>query len=163
MPSKKYRKPKPNDEPSLLEKEAHGQEFAPLAERLRPTTIEEVVGQRTLLGPGRPLRIMAERGKLHAERNNFSLDAACPSQTRCSRPIKKYKIGPKTCKKSSTSTQISFSVLWQPWVQEAIDERAAQVVNLPTDALRADGIRLNGLEVESTGAYYTRNIWLKRM
>src|SRR5207244_1165717 len=34
--------------------------------------------------------------------------------------------------------------------QEAIDERAAQVVNLPTDALRADGIRLNGLEVEST-------------
>jgi hypothetical protein len=32
------------------------------------------------------------------------------AQTRCSRPIKKYKIGPKTCKKSSTSTQINFSV-----------------------------------------------------
>src|SRR5712692_6369612 len=34
--------------------------------------------------------------------------------------------------------------------QQAIDRRVAQVVNAPTDASRADGIRLNGLEVEST-------------
>jgi len=35
--------------------------------------------------------------------------------------------------------------------QEAIDGRVAQVVNPHNDASRADGIRLNGLEVESTG------------
>ncbi|MDP4199364.1 MAG: replication-associated recombination protein A [Bacteroidota bacterium] len=40
--------------------------FSPLAERLRPQTLEEVVGQRSLLGPGKPLRVMAERGKLHS-------------------------------------------------------------------------------------------------
>lgn len=43
-----------------------GSSFAPLAERMRPQTIDEVVGQRKLLGPGRPLRMMAERGKLHS-------------------------------------------------------------------------------------------------
>ncbi|MBB6097802.1 putative ATPase [Deinobacterium chartae] len=37
---------------------------APLAERLRPRTLEEVVGQQHLLGPGRPLRRMVERGQL---------------------------------------------------------------------------------------------------
>jgi putative ATPase len=40
--------------------------FAPLAERLRPLTLDEVVGQQSLLGPGKPLRAMAERGKLHS-------------------------------------------------------------------------------------------------
>ncbi len=40
--------------------------FAPLAERLRPRTLDEVVGQQSLLGPGKPLRAMAERGKLHS-------------------------------------------------------------------------------------------------
>ena len=29
---------------------------APLAARMRPRTIDDVVGQRQLLGPGRPLR-----------------------------------------------------------------------------------------------------------
>jgi putative ATPase len=33
--------------------------FAPLAERLRPQKLDEVVGQQKLLGPGKPLRIMA--------------------------------------------------------------------------------------------------------
>jgi putative ATPase len=37
---------------------------APLAERMRPRNIEEVVGQTHLVGPGRPLRVMLERGKL---------------------------------------------------------------------------------------------------
>ncbi|ADV66684.1 replication-associated recombination protein A [Deinococcus maricopensis] len=37
---------------------------APLAERLRPRTIEEVVGQRHLLGPGRPLTRTLASGRL---------------------------------------------------------------------------------------------------
>ena len=38
----------------------------PLAEKLRPRSLEEVVGQRHLLGPGRPLRIAFESGKPHS-------------------------------------------------------------------------------------------------
>jgi len=38
----------------------------PLAERLRPRTIADVVGQRHLLGPGKPLAIAFESGKLHS-------------------------------------------------------------------------------------------------
>ena len=37
---------------------------APLAERLRPKTLEEVVGQSHLLGPGKPLRLAVESGRL---------------------------------------------------------------------------------------------------
>ena len=36
----------------------------PLAERLRPTTLDEVVGQRHLLAPGRPLRVAFDAGRL---------------------------------------------------------------------------------------------------
>ncbi len=39
---------------------------APLAEKLRPRSLEEVVGQRHLLGPGRPLRVAFESGKPHS-------------------------------------------------------------------------------------------------
>ena len=39
---------------------------APLAERLRPSTIDEVVGQPHLLGPGQPLRVAFESGRLHS-------------------------------------------------------------------------------------------------
>jgi putative ATPase len=38
----------------------------PLAERLRPTRIDEVVGQSHLLGPGRPLRVAIESSRLHS-------------------------------------------------------------------------------------------------
>ncbi len=38
----------------------------PLAERLRPTTLDEVVGQAKLLGPGQPLRVAVERRQLHS-------------------------------------------------------------------------------------------------
>jgi len=38
----------------------------PLAERLRPRTIEEVVGQRHLLAPGKPLAVAFASGKLHS-------------------------------------------------------------------------------------------------
>ena len=39
---------------------------APLAERLRPRTIGEVVGQRHLLGPGKPLAVAFHSGRLHS-------------------------------------------------------------------------------------------------
>jgi len=39
---------------------------APLAERLRPRTLDEVIGQRQLLGPGKPLRAAFEAGRVHS-------------------------------------------------------------------------------------------------
>jgi putative ATPase len=39
---------------------------APLAERMRPAHVDEVVGQRHLLGPGKPLRIAFEAGQPHS-------------------------------------------------------------------------------------------------
>lgn len=39
---------------------------APLAERLRPHHLGEVVGQRHLLGPGKPLRVAFETRRLHS-------------------------------------------------------------------------------------------------
>jgi len=39
---------------------------APLAEALRPQTLDEVVGQRHLLGPGKPLRLAFESRKPHS-------------------------------------------------------------------------------------------------
>ena len=39
---------------------------APLAERLRPHTLADVVGQTHLLGPGKPLRLAFDSGKLHS-------------------------------------------------------------------------------------------------
>jgi len=39
---------------------------APLADRLRPRTLEEFVGQDHLLGPGKPLRLAFEAGRPHS-------------------------------------------------------------------------------------------------
>ncbi len=39
---------------------------APLADRLRPRTLDEVVGQAHLLGPGKPLRLAFEAGRPHS-------------------------------------------------------------------------------------------------
>jgi putative ATPase len=39
---------------------------APLAERLRPGTRQEVIGQQHFLGPGKPLRIAFESGQPHS-------------------------------------------------------------------------------------------------
>ena len=39
---------------------------APLADALRPKTLDEVVGQEHLLGPGKPLRLAFESGKPHS-------------------------------------------------------------------------------------------------
>jgi putative ATPase len=42
------------------------QAAVPLAERLRPSTLDEVIGQAHLLGPGKPLRVAFERRRLHS-------------------------------------------------------------------------------------------------
>ncbi len=39
---------------------------APLAERLRPHVLDDVIGQRHLLGPGKPLRLAFDSGKPHS-------------------------------------------------------------------------------------------------
>ena len=39
---------------------------APLAERLRPRQLDEVIGQAHLLGPGKPLRTAFAQGRLHS-------------------------------------------------------------------------------------------------
>ncbi|MCS6951355.1 MAG: replication-associated recombination protein A [Bryobacteraceae bacterium] len=39
---------------------------APLADRMRPRSLEEFVGQEHLLGPNKPLRILVERGEPHS-------------------------------------------------------------------------------------------------
>ena len=39
---------------------------APLAERLRPRSLDEVIGQRHLLAPGKPLRAAFDAGRLHS-------------------------------------------------------------------------------------------------
>ncbi len=39
---------------------------APLAERLRPSTFDDVIGQQHLLGPGKPLRVAFESGEPHS-------------------------------------------------------------------------------------------------
>jgi putative ATPase len=38
----------------------------PLADRMRPRSVDDVVGQEHLLGPGRVLRVAMERGELHS-------------------------------------------------------------------------------------------------
>jgi putative ATPase len=39
---------------------------APLAERMRPRTLDEYVGQETLVGPGRPLRLAIEQDRINS-------------------------------------------------------------------------------------------------
>lgn len=43
-----------------------GAVHAPLAERLRPRSLDQVVGQKHLLGPGKPLRVAFESGRPHS-------------------------------------------------------------------------------------------------
>jgi putative ATPase len=42
------------------------QPAAPLAELMRPQSLDDVVGQAHLLGPGKPLRVASASGKLHS-------------------------------------------------------------------------------------------------
>jgi putative ATPase len=50
----------------LFERERPAPPAAPLADRMRPRALDEVVGQDHLLGPGRVLRTALERGELHS-------------------------------------------------------------------------------------------------
>ena len=55
--------------PSTFPAQTPGPAFdagAPLAERLRPHHLDEVIGQTHLLGPGKPLRVAFEQGRLHS-------------------------------------------------------------------------------------------------
>src|SRR5256712_6700516 len=45
---------------------AAGPPPGPLADRMRPRSLDEIVGQEHLLGPGRVLRVALERGDLHS-------------------------------------------------------------------------------------------------
>ncbi len=44
--------------------QTHAPSHAPLAERMRPHTLDEFVGQEHLLGPGKPLRVLIESNQL---------------------------------------------------------------------------------------------------
>jgi putative ATPase len=51
---------------SLFPDEPRSAVGTPLSERMRPRRLEDVVGQQSLLGPGRPLRQALDRGLLHS-------------------------------------------------------------------------------------------------
>lgn len=57
-------KNKPTDEPDLLSVDRTA--MRPLAERIRPRTLDEMVGQRRLLAPGSALRRAVESGHVHS-------------------------------------------------------------------------------------------------
>ncbi|HYC35226.1 MAG TPA: replication-associated recombination protein A [Usitatibacter sp.] len=46
--------------------QASGEAFVPLAERLRPATVDEVIGQRHLLGEGKPINVALRAGRPHS-------------------------------------------------------------------------------------------------
>ena len=50
----------------LFESDALQSRHTPLAERLRPKALADVVGQTHLLGPGKPLRVAFESGRPHS-------------------------------------------------------------------------------------------------
>ena len=49
-----------------MSSESRAPESRPLADRLRPQTLDEVVGQAQVLGPGKPLRRALEAGQIHS-------------------------------------------------------------------------------------------------
>jgi putative ATPase len=55
-----------DDDPALPAAAPGATGSVPLAERLRPRTLDEVIGQRHLLGPGKPLRAAFDAGRLHS-------------------------------------------------------------------------------------------------
>ena len=58
--------PLPTDMPHLLGNSEAAYATKPLAERLRPQRLDEVIGQQHLLGAGRPIRIAFESGQPHS-------------------------------------------------------------------------------------------------
>lgn len=58
--------PKPASPKQHLRDEAKKAVLAPLPERMRPKTLDEVIGQKHLLGPGAPLRVAFENHRPHS-------------------------------------------------------------------------------------------------
>src|ERR1043165_536590 len=56
--------PRKRSEPLSNAELFEAKSLEPLAARMRPKTLDEVVGQQHLLGPGRPLRDVIERGSI---------------------------------------------------------------------------------------------------
>jgi putative ATPase len=52
--------------PDLLSSRPTASDSVPLAERLRPKNLDDVIGQPHLLAPGKPLRVAFESGKPHS-------------------------------------------------------------------------------------------------
>ena len=53
-------------QPDLLRDAPPDDALRPLADRMRPRTLDEFVGQEQVLGPGKPLRQSLEKGQLHS-------------------------------------------------------------------------------------------------
>ena len=64
MPARKGRPEPPPDDPVEAAVQERLARQAPLAARMRPTTLDELVGQPHLLGPGAPLRALIETDRL---------------------------------------------------------------------------------------------------
>ncbi|MBC7513481.1 MAG: replication-associated recombination protein A [Herminiimonas sp.] len=52
--------------PGTVDTGSQARRDAPLAERLRPHALDDVIGQQHLLGPGKPLRVAFESGEPHS-------------------------------------------------------------------------------------------------
>jgi len=59
------RGPRPT-QPDLLRDAPADDALRPLADRIRPRSLDEFVGQEQVLGPGKPLRQSLEKGQLHS-------------------------------------------------------------------------------------------------
>lgn len=55
-----------NDTSDLFASQEEASRFRPLADRMRPRALEDIVGQQHLLGPGKPLQQAIAAGKLHS-------------------------------------------------------------------------------------------------
>lgn len=55
-----------HDTDDLFSEQEEASRFRPLADRMRPRTLEDIVGQQHLLGPGKPLQQAIAAGKLHS-------------------------------------------------------------------------------------------------
>jgi len=56
----------PDPDPARLDDRTDAPESSPLADRMRPGSLDEIAGQDELIGPGRPLRIAIERDEVRS-------------------------------------------------------------------------------------------------
>ncbi len=58
--------PSANISPSVAQAQVQASAYQPLAARMRPRTLTDYIGQDHLLGPGKPLRQVLEKGQIHS-------------------------------------------------------------------------------------------------